>query len=154
VSRGGAATALGFASVAVGLSFCGFNVYWLAGGTAGLDTIQSATAGPMPQAVMAAMTVIKVGRALLGLAAVGAVTRRIPAPLQRMVRILAWTAVAVLALRTGPFVITDIRVAAGAADPAGIAWFWNAWFAAWLAAFLPSMWLSKPAKLDSRSTIA
>lgn len=92
---------------------------------------------------MTLITVIKIGRALLGVTAIRPVLDKIPKPLKRAARILGWVAVTILAMQTIPFIVMDIQAATGKANPAGIAWFWNAWFTAWLLTFLPAKWLSE-----------
>lgn len=154
MTREKTATLLGMLAVVIGLSFCAFNIYWLLGGTAGLDTIQSSSEAPMPKTAMTIMTVIKIGGALLGLAAVSPLLVRLPKALRRAARILGWAAVIILAMRTIPFVIMDIQAATGKGEPTGIAWFWNTWFATWLLAFLPAMWLSRTNRTPKRAGIA
>jgi Protein of unknown function (DUF3995) len=162
---GRADVAAGVALV-LGTGHAAVSAYWLAGGTALLDTI----GGSIEQwardrsgttvAALAAVVAVKFGAAALGplvaAAAHPSAPRWLARPARwRVVRPLAWLAAAVLVLYGGLLTVVGLAVEAGIvsaapdADERALAWhawLWDPWFLAWGLALTATLRWSRPTR--------
>jgi hypothetical protein len=153
-------------ALVLGTGHAAVSAYWLAGGTALLDTLgesleewardRSATAS----AAVAAVVIVKLVTAALGPLVAAAAHPRAPGWLARaarwrVVRPLAWVAAAVLVLYGGLLTAVGLAVEAGIvstapdADERALAWhawLWDPWFLAWGLALTATLWWTRPAR--------
>jgi Protein of unknown function (DUF3995) len=153
-------------ALVLGTGHAAVSAYWLAGGTALLDTI----GGSLEQwardrsgttvAALAAVVAVKLVAAVLGPLVATAARPGAPRWLARparwqVVRPLAWVAAAVLVVygglltAVGLAVETGIVSAAPDADERALAWhawLWDPWFLAWGLALTATLWWTRPAR--------
>jgi Protein of unknown function (DUF3995) len=152
-------------ALVLGTGHAAVSAYWLAGGTALLDTI----GGSLEQwardrpgttvAALAAVVAVKLVAAALGPLVAAAARPGAPRWLTRparwrVVRPLAWAAAAVLVLYGGLLTAVGLAVEAGIvsaapdADERALAWhawLWDPWFLAWGLALTATLWWTRPA---------
>jgi hypothetical protein len=150
------------ASIAAGLGVASAAVsaYWALGGTRLLDTVggdierwgRERSGGVV--AALWAIVVLKLVGAIAPLVFAGVGADRLPAWTRgRSTRLLGWIAAIGLALYGSVLTVAGLLVEAGVVEPAtdadehALAWhtyLWDPWFALWGAAFVVTMWRTRP----------